>query len=109
MTKTSVLEIMTQLRDSNFLNKEVFTIAEVATYTGYEQSYIAKLCRTEKIPHFLSPTGGKVKFFLKKEIVAWLTSNPVAMRSALKQKADEILNTVVKRTVKQKVTTITGS
>ena len=97
MTKTSVIQVMTELRDSNFLNKEVFTVSEVATYTGYEQSYVAKLCRMRKIPHFLSPTGGKVKFFRKADIVAWLTSYPVAMEDDLKHEAVDLLNKALRK------------
>ena len=72
MKKTSVLEVMTEIRDLLLLQKEVFTISEVCSYTGFEKSYIYKLTSARKIPHFKSP-GGKNVFFRRTEINEWLT------------------------------------
>ena len=72
MKKISVLEVMTEIRDLLLLQKDVFTISEVCSYTGFEKSYIYKLTSLRKIPHFKSP-GGKNIFFKRKEIEDWLT------------------------------------
>lgn len=72
MKKVSVLDVMTEVRDLLLLQKEIFTISEVCSYTGFEKSYIYKLTSTRKIPHFKSP-GGKNVFFKRDEINDWLT------------------------------------
>ncbi|WP_298136048.1 helix-turn-helix domain-containing protein [Flavobacterium sp.] len=72
MKKTSVLEVMTEIRDLLLLQKDIFTISEVCSYTGFEKSYIYKLTSLRKIPHFKSP-GGKNIFFKRSEINDWLT------------------------------------
>ncbi|MEI7510016.1 MAG: excisionase family DNA-binding protein [Flavobacterium sp.] len=72
MKKTSVLEVMTEIRDLLLLQKDIFTISEVCSYTGFEKSYIYKLTSLRKIPHYKSP-GGKNIFFKKSEINDWLT------------------------------------
>lgn len=72
MKKTSVLEVMTEIRNLLLLQKDIFTISEVCSYTGFEKSYIYKLTSLRKIPHFKSP-GGKNIFFKRSEINDWLT------------------------------------
>ena len=72
MKKISVLEVMTEIRDLLLLQKDVFTISEVSSYTGFEKSYIYKLTSSRKIPHYKSP-GGKNVFFKQVEINDWLT------------------------------------
>lgn len=42
---------MTQLKNSNFLNKEVFTLSEVYNYTGFEKTFVIKICLQRQIPH----------------------------------------------------------
>jgi len=76
MKKISVLEVMTEIRDLLLLQKEIFTMSEVCSYTGFERSYIYKLTSTRKIPHFKSP-GGKNVFFKRIEINDWLTQNRI--------------------------------
>lgn len=76
MKATSVLQVMTEIRDLLLLQKEVFTISEVSSYTGFEKSYIYKLTSQRKIPHCKSP-GGKNVFFKKNEINDWLTQNRI--------------------------------
>lgn len=56
--------------------KEVMTTEDVAAYTGYQLSYIYKLCSQRKIPHF-NPEGGRRVFFCLDEIKKWLTKNRV--------------------------------
>lgn len=72
MKKVSVLEVITEVRDLLLHQKEIFTISEVCSYTGFEKSYMYKLTSTRKIPHFKSP-GGKKLFFKREEINNWMT------------------------------------
>ena len=76
MKAISVLNVMSEIRDLLLLQKEVFTISEVCSYTGFEKSYIYKLTSIRKIPHYKSP-GGKNIFFMRVEINEWLTQNRI--------------------------------
>lgn len=91
MKKTSVLEVMTEVRDLLLLQKDVFTVSEVSSYTGFEKSYIYKLTSTRKIPHFKSP-GGKNVFFKKNEINDWLTQIRVKTIDEIKSEAEKQTN-----------------
>ena len=70
---------MTQLKNSNFLNKEVFTLSEVYSYTGFEKTFVIKICSQRQIPH-CKPAGNQL-FFDKREIVAWLKADPITVQS----------------------------
>lgn len=65
--------------------KEILTLEEVAQYTGLAKSQLYKLTSEKKIPHY-KPTG-KVCYFKRSEVEAWLTSNPVATASELNERA----------------------
>lgn len=89
MQKESVIQVMTDVRNLLLLQKELFTISEVCSYTGYEKSYLYKLCSAKTIPHYKSP-GGKTLFFDKAEIIAWLKSNPVMTQKEINRQAKVI-------------------
>jgi len=89
MQKESVIQVMTDVRNLLLHQKELFTISEVCSYTGYEKSYLYKLCSAKTIPHYKSP-GGKTLFFDKAEIIAWLKKNPVKTQEEMKRQADII-------------------
>ncbi|WP_418514111.1 helix-turn-helix domain-containing protein [Corallibacter sp.] len=55
------------------LQKEVFTIDELSLYTGYTVDYIYKMVHQGVIPY--SKPNGKKLFFVKEEIVSWLSAN----------------------------------
>lgn len=59
-----------------YTTKEVLTSDETARYLGISKSYLYKLTMDKKIPHYKSPTG-KMCFFNRKEIEAWMQTNPV--------------------------------
>ena len=61
---------------ANILNtKEVLTSKEVAQYMGVSKSYLYRLTMTGAIPHY-KPTG-KLCYFNRREIEAWLQTNRV--------------------------------
>lgn len=93
MQKQSVIQIMTDIRNLLLLQKELFTISEVCSYTGYEKSYIYKLCSAKVIPHYKSP-GGKALFFDKTEIIDWLKQNPVITKEKIDNKAIIMAKTI---------------
>lgn len=91
MKATSVLQVMTEVRDLLLHQKEIFTISEVCSYTGFEKSYIYKLTSLRKIPHFKSP-GGKNIFFKRKEIEDWLTQIKVKTVDEIKSEVENATN-----------------
>lgn len=56
-------------------NKNILTVDEVISYTGYSQKQIYKLTSTRAIPHY-KPSGRKL-FFKKDEIDDWITQGRV--------------------------------
>ena len=70
-----VKEIANQLEGMKHLHKEIFTSEEAAEYTGLKKSYLDKLCSQRKIS-FYQPRG-KMKYFKRVELDAWLLRNKV--------------------------------
>lgn len=67
--------------------KEVWTIQDVASYTGLSKSTIYKLTANKKIPH--SKPSGKVIYFKKDDVINFLLSNPIATSADLEQQATD--------------------
>lgn len=57
-------------------NKEVLTFDETATYVGLSKSYLYKLTSTGGIPHY--KPNGKMVYFNRIELEAWLQTNRVS-------------------------------
>lgn len=68
-----------------FCTKEVLTSDEAAKYLGISKSYLYKLTMGQKIPHY-KPMG-KMCYFNRQELEAWLQSNRVATDTELSQQA----------------------
>ena len=66
--------------------KEVLTSDECARYLGVSKSCLYKWTCSRQIPHFKSPTG-KMCFFNRREVEAWMQSNRVATDSELEAQA----------------------
>ena len=66
-------------------SKEVLTADECAQYLGVSKSYLYKLTMARKIP-FSKPLG-KMCFFSRADIEAWLMSNRVATADELQDRA----------------------
>ena len=69
--------------------KEVLTTDEAARYLGVTKSCLYKWTMSRAIPHFKSPTG-KMCFFNRKEIEAWMQSCKVATNDELEQQAQTL-------------------
>ena len=70
--------------------KEVLTSDECARYLGVSKSCLYKWTSTRQIPHFKSPTG-KVCYFNRKEVEAWMQSCRVATDAELEQQAQKAI------------------
>ena len=68
--------------------KEVLTSEECARYLGVSKSCLYKWTSERKIPHFKSPTG-KVCYFNRREIEAWMQSQRVATDVELDARAQK--------------------
>ena len=71
--------------------KDVFTFEECCLYTGISRTYMYKLTCTNRIPYF--KPHGKIIYFSKAEIDAWLMKNPVKTAEAVEQEAATYLVT----------------
>ena len=69
--------------------KEVLTSDEAAKYLGVSRSCLYKWTMSRQIPHYKSPTG-KMCFFNRKEIEAWMQSQRVATNDDLQQQAQTL-------------------
>lgn len=86
------INITTRLEDIRDLiiqqslqTKTVFTIDELAAYTGFKKQYIYKLTSQNKIP--FSKPNGKHIFFKKTEIDEWLLNNRQATTEEIEAEA----------------------
>ena len=70
--------------------KEVLTSDEAARYLGVTKSCLYKWTMTRKIPHYKSPTG-KLCFFNRAEVEAWMQSCKVATDEELERQAQTYL------------------
>lgn len=73
----------TNQKDLN--TKEVFTFSECSEYLGMSKSCLYKLTHKKAIPHY-KPTG-KLVYFNRKEVEAWVMSNRVATEEELNRVA----------------------
>ena len=70
--------------------KEVLTSDEAAKYLGVSKSCLYKWTMSRTIPHYKSPTG-KLCFFNRSEVEAWMQSIRVATDAELEQQAQKII------------------
>ncbi len=70
-----------------FCAKEVLTCDEVIQYMGVSKSYLYKLMSSRAIPYY-KPMG-KVCFFNRKELEAWLQKNRISTNEEIEALAQE--------------------
>ncbi len=82
------LKQVVDLVTANIINctKEVLTSEEAARYMGISKSYLYKLTMRQEIPHF-KPMG-KMCYFNRAELEAWLQQNRVACDAELTDRAN---------------------
>lgn len=84
-----ILLQLEELKKVMLLQKEVFTIDELSLYTGYTVDYIYKMVHQGVIPY--SKPNGKKLFFIKEEIVSWLSANKHKSNQELETQANSYL------------------
>ena len=82
---------MADLITANIIStqKEVLTSEECAKYLGVSKSCLYKWTMSRQIPHYKSPTG-KLCFFNRAEVEAWMLSQRVATDEELEQQAQKM-------------------
>ena len=90
-TKVQLTEKQQAIVDAISINvaltqKEVLTTDEAAKYLGISKSSLYKMTMARKIPYYKSPTG-KLCFFNRVEVEAWMQSQRVATEAELETKA----------------------
>lgn len=86
-TMTEELKKVADLVTANtiFTTKEVLTSDEAAAYMGISKSYLYKLTMRQQIP-FFRPMG-KMCYFNRLELEAWLQTNRCATADEISQQA----------------------
>jgi excisionase family DNA binding protein len=82
------------LKEQKSLHKEIFTLEEVAVYLGQSKSSIYKLTSKKEIP-FYTP-GGKMIYFQKSEIDAWVLKRKIIPDIELEQDLEKYLSRTLK-------------
>lgn len=86
MNESIILKRLDRIELLLCLHKEVLTFEEACLYTGISRSYLYKLTASCEIPH--SKPRGKLIFFEREKLNAWLLQNP---RKDLKEIESEAL------------------
>jgi len=80
-----LIQVEDTVRMIGLNTKEVLTFDEVARFTGLSKSYLYKLTSSKRIPHY-KPTG-KLCYFNREEVEAWLQENRISTDEEISQKA----------------------
>lgn len=73
-----------------FCTKEVLTSDEAARYLGVSKSCLYKWTMSRQIPHYKSATG-KLCFFNRQEVEAWMQTNRVMTNAEIEQQAQKLI------------------
>ena len=85
MDALQILEKLDRIERMVRTNKNVLTIEEASDYTGISRSYLYKLTANGDIP--FSKPRGKMIYFSKEKLDAWLLTNSSKSRDEIQQEA----------------------
>lgn len=95
MEKTLEMRVE-ELERMLFLTKNVLSFDEAGTFLNLSKSYLYKLTSGNLIPHY--KPQGKMLYFEKSELEAWLRQNPVKTKTQIEQEAQKyVLNHPLKK------------
>ena len=90
MDKTLEMRVE-ELEQMLFLTKNVLSFDEASKFLNLSKSYLYKLTSGNLIPH--DKPQGKMLYFEKVELEAWLRQNPIKTQAQIEQEAQKyILN-----------------
>ena len=81
----TVLARLEVLASAILSNKPILNIEEASAFTGLATSYLYKLTSTQEIPHY--KPRGKMLYFDRGELEAWLKQNRVNSNAEIECKA----------------------
>ena len=67
--------------------KKALTLSDVSLLTGLSHSHIYKLCASKSIPYYKAEIGGKVSYFDRDELDAWMLSRRIKTDAEIEQAA----------------------
>ncbi|WP_347073339.1 helix-turn-helix domain-containing protein [Bacteroides thetaiotaomicron] len=77
------------LEEALFLSKSVLSFDEASRFLNLSKSYLYKLTSSNLIAHY--KPQGKMLYFEKSELEAWLRQNPVKTQEEITQKAQQYI------------------
>ena len=90
MDKTLEMRVE-ELEQMLFLTKNVLSFDKASKFLNLSKSYLYKLTSGNLIPHY--KPQGKMLYFEKVELEAWLRQNPIKTQAQIEQEAQKyILN-----------------
>lgn len=84
MEKTLEMRVE-ELERTLFQTKNVLSFEEASAFLNLSKSYLYKLTAGNLIPHY--KPKGKMLYFERTELEAWLRQNPVKTKEQIKQEA----------------------
>ena len=78
-----------ELEQMVFMNKNVLSFEETSKFLNLSKSYLYKLTSGNLIPHY--KPQGKMLYFEKAELEAWLRQNPVKIAAQINQEAQRYI------------------
>lgn len=95
MDKTLEMRVE-ELEQMLFLTKNVLSFDEASKFLNLSKSYLYKLTSGNLIPHY--KPQGKMLFFERADLEAWLRQNPIKTQAQIEQEAQKyILNRPLKK------------
>lgn len=87
MENSEILSKLEEIRAVTLIGcKDALTVQDASMLTGLSVQYMYKLVQHREIPHYRSK-GGKIIYFDKKDLNAWMMSSKVSTRKELESKA----------------------
>jgi excisionase family DNA binding protein len=78
-------DIESSVKMAGLATKEVLTFDEAATFAGFSKSYLYKLTAGNRVPHY--KPSGKLCYFNRSELEAWLQRGRVSTTDEIQQQA----------------------
>ena len=95
MDKTLEMRVE-ELEQMLFLTENVLSFDEASKFLNLSKSYLYKLTSGNLIPHY--KPQGKMLFFERADLEAWLRQNPIKTQAQIEQEAQKyILNRPLKK------------
>lgn len=78
-----------ELEQMLFLTKNVLSFDEASKFLNLSKSYLYKLTSGNLIPHY--KPQGKMLFFERADLEAWLRQNPIKTQAQIEQEAQKYI------------------